>query len=130
MSFIDHLEALRWHLLRAVASIFVFTIAAFLAKDFVFHDLILGPSRPDFYTYRKLCEIGAQLKSPGLCIDKINFTLQSREMSGQFTVHMMSSLVIGLIMAFPYAFWELWSFIRPGLYPAEQKSSRGAVFFV
>ena len=130
MSFVDHLEALRWHLLRAVGSIVVFAIGAFLAKDFVFHDLILGPSRPDFFTYRKLCEIAGQLNSPGLCIDKINFTLQSREMSGQFTVHMMSSLIIGLVLAFPYAFWELWRFIKPGLYPAEQKNSRGAVFFV
>ena len=130
MSFIDHLEELRWHLIRSVASILVFAIAAFVSKEFIFHDLILGPSRPDFYTYRKLCELGAYLGRPELCIKDISFTLQSREMSSQFTTHMTVSGIIGLVMAFPYTFWEIWRFIRPGLYPREQKNSRGAVFFV
>lgn len=130
MSFIDHLEQLRWHLIRSVASILVFAIAAFVSKDFIFHDLILGPSRPDFLTYRKLCELGDYLARPELCIDKIAFTLQSREMSSQFTTHMTVSAIIGLVLAFPYTFWEIWRFIKPGLYPREQKNSRGAVFFV
>ena len=130
MSFIDHLEILRWHIIRSVASILVFAIIAFLAKDFVVHDLILGPSRPDFYTYRKFCDLGAYLNSPGLCIQKLSFTLQSRQMSSQFTTHMTVSFIIGLILAFPYTFWEIWRFIKPGLYPNEQKNSRGAVFFV
>jgi sec-independent protein translocase protein TatC len=130
MSFIDHLEELRWHIVRALASIIVFAVGAFMAKTFVFHDLILGPSRPDFYTYRKLCELGNYLGNKELCIDKISFTLQSREMSSQFTTHITVSLIIGLILAFPYAFWEIWRFIEPGLYPNERKNSRGAVFFV
>ncbi len=130
MSFIDHLEELRWHLIRSVASILVFAIAAFVSKDFIFHDLILGPSRADFFTYRKLCELGTYLGRSGLCIDKISFTLQSREMSSQFTTHMTVSAIIGLVLAFPYTFWEIWRFIKPGLYEREQKNSRGAVFFV
>lgn len=130
MSFIDHLEELRWHLIRSLASILVFAIGAFMAKEFVFHDLILGPSRTDFYTYRKLCQLGDYLNNKELCIQKISFTLQSREMSSQFTTHMTVSFIIGLILAFPYAFWEVWRFIKPGLYPNEQKNSRGAVFFV
>ncbi|RDC65737.1 twin-arginine translocase subunit TatC [Adhaeribacter pallidiroseus] len=130
MSFIDHLEELRWHLIRSVASILVFATGAFLSKDFIFHDLILGPSRADFFTYRKLCELGAYLGRPEVCIDKISFTLQSREMSSQFTTHMTVSAIIGLVLAFPYTFWEIWRFIKPGLYEREQKNSRGAVFFV
>ncbi|WP_026462463.1 twin-arginine translocase subunit TatC [Adhaeribacter aquaticus] len=130
MSFIDHLEELRWHIIRSLASILVFAIAAFIAKEFVFHDLILAPSRADFYTYRKLCELGEYMNSPGMCIQKLNFTLQARDMSGQFTTHMTVSAIIGLILAFPYTFWEIWRFIKPGLYPQEQKNSRGAVFFV
>lgn len=130
MSFIDHLEELRWHIIRSLASILVFAVIAFLAKEFVFHDLILGPSRPDFFTYRKFCELGKYLGKPDMCIDKMPFTLQSREMSSQFTTHMTVSFIIGLILAFPYAFWEIWRFIRPGLYPNERKHSRGAVFFV
>ncbi|WP_448519003.1 twin-arginine translocase subunit TatC [Rhodoflexus sp.] len=125
MSFIDHLEELRWHLIRAVASVAVFSVIAFLSKEFVYGTLILGPSKVDFWTYRMLCAL-----SDATCIDKINFKLQSRLMTGQFTMHMLSSLVIGVICAFPYAFWEIWSFVKPGLYPQERKAASGAVFFV
>ncbi len=130
MSFVDHLEELRWHIIRALASIAVFSIIAFLAKGFVFHDIILAPSRPDFFSYRMMCELGNKLGTEALCIDSMTFSIQSRQMSGQLTMHMMVSFVLGLACAFPYAFWEIWRFIKPGLYPQEQKSSRGAVFFV
>ena len=130
MSFIDHLEELRWHLIRAAASIIVFGLAAFFSKDFIFHDFILAPSRPDFWSHRRWCKLGELVNAPESCIDKINFTLQSREMSSQFTTHMSVSFTLGLILAFPYAFWELRRFIKPGLYPTERKNSRGAVFFV
>lgn len=130
MSFVDHLEELRWHLIRAVASIFIFSVIAFLAKGFVFHDIILAPARTDFYSYRLMCEVGDMVGSEALCIDKLGFTIQSRQMSGQFSMHMLVSVVLGLACAFPYAFWEIWRFVSPGLYTQERKSSRGAVFFV
>src|SRR5690606_3316970 len=97
MSFLDHLEELRWHIIRAGASIFVFAIIAFLAKDFVWGTLILGPSRPDFLSYRLLCQIGEAIHSDVLCIEELPFILQSRQMTGQFTMHLTSSFVIGLI---------------------------------
>ncbi|WP_317128833.1 twin-arginine translocase subunit TatC [Hymenobacter elongatus] len=130
MSFIDHLEALRWHIIRSAIAIVVFTTAAFLAKDFLFHDLILGPSRGDFWTYRAFCEFGRWIGADALCIGKPTFDLQNRQMSGQLTMHISSSFVVGLAMAFPYTFWEIWRFVKPGLYPHEQANSRGAVFFV
>ncbi|WP_311136404.1 twin-arginine translocase subunit TatC [Hymenobacter aerilatus] len=130
MSFIDHLEALRWHIIRAAIAVVVFSLGAFFAKDFIFHDLILGPSRPDFWTYRKFCELGQSIGAPDLCIDKINFDIQNREMSGQLAMHISTSFMVGLVLGFPYLFWELWRFIKPGLYPQEQENSRGAVFFV
>lgn len=130
MSFVDHLEELRWHIIRAAGSIVVFATIAFLAKDFVFHDVILGPSRPDFLSYRLMCELGQKVGSSALCIDQLGFTIQSREMSGQLTMHIMTSLIIGLACAFPYAFWEIWRFVSPGLYSRERENSRGAVFFV
>lgn len=130
MSFVDHLEELRWHIIRSVASILVFGTAAFLAKGFVFHDIILAPSRPDFFSYRMMCEIGQYFNSSILCIEDLGFTIQSRQMSGQFSMHIMVSLTLGLALAFPYAFWEIWRFVRPGLYPQEQQNSRGAVFWV
>jgi sec-independent protein translocase protein TatC len=130
MTFIDHLEALRWHVIRAAASILVFALAAFFSKELVFHDIILGPSRTDFWTYRMICQLGEMVHNPDLCIRKMNFIIQAREMSSQFTTHMSVSFIIGLVLAFPYAFWEIWRFIKPGLYPRERKNSRGAVFFV
>jgi sec-independent protein translocase protein TatC len=130
MSFLDHLEELRWHLIRAGISIVVFALIAFLNKSFVFDTIIFGPSRTDFWTYRMFCKVGQLFNSTALCMDKLNFTIQSRRMTEQFTMHITSSIIIGLILAFPYAFWEIWRFIKPGLYSTEKKLTRGAVFFV
>ncbi|GIV39925.1 MAG: Sec-independent protein translocase protein TatC [Thermonema sp.] len=130
MSFIDHLEELRWHLIRSLVAIAIFTVVAFTYKDFFFGKIVLGPTRLDFWTYRKLCELGQLLDSPALCFDKLNFTLQSRKMAGQFLMHLTSSFVIGLIIAFPYVFWELWRFVRPGLYENERQVTTGVVLVV
>jgi sec-independent protein translocase protein TatC len=130
MSFLDHLEALRFHLLRSVAVILILTVIAFLAKSIVFGIVILGPSKVDFLTYRVLCDIANSLNVPALCIDDLPFTIQSRQMTGQFSMHMTSSLVVGFVVAFPYVFWEFWRFISPGLYDKEKNAARGAVFFV
>lgn len=130
MSFLDHLEQLRWHLLRSISAILVFMVLAFLAKGFVFGQVILGPSKIDFVTYRVLCQLSDFFSLPALCIEKLPFIIQSRQMTGQFSMHITSSLVIGLIAAFPYVFWEVWRFISPGLYDKEKNAARGAVFFV
>nr|WP_290427047.1 twin-arginine translocase subunit TatC [Algoriphagus limi] len=130
MSFLDHLEALRWHLLRSIAAILIFSVIAFLAKSIVFGIVILGPSKIDFFTYRVLCDLSSFVNMPALCIDELPFTIQSRQMTGQFSMHMTSSFVVGFIVAFPYVFWEVWRFISPGLYDQEKQAARGAVFFV
>jgi sec-independent protein translocase protein TatC len=130
MSFIEHLEELRWNIIRAVGSILVFTITAFVFIQEIYDKIILAPSRPDFWTYRMTCKLAEVTGASGLCIDKLDFDLQSREMAGQFTMAMLSSLIIGLLFAFPYAFWEVWRFVKPGLRPSERKATRGAVFYV
>lgn len=130
MSFLDHLESLRWHLLRSVAAILILSVMAFLAKSIVFGVIILGPSKIDFWTYRILCDIAASLNMPALCIEELPFTIQSRQMTGQFSMHMTSSFIVGFIVAFPYVFWEVWRFISPGLYDQEKRAAQGAVFFV
>ncbi len=130
MSFVDHLEELRWHIIRSLAAIMVFAIAAFVMKDFVFHEVILAPSRTDFWTYRALCDWGGYFGTEAFCIDELPFILQSRQMTGQFTMHLTASFVIGLIIAFPYAFWEIWRFISPALHSNEKNVSQGSVFFV
>jgi sec-independent protein translocase protein TatC len=130
MSFLDHLEELRWHIIRAVSSILVFGVAAFLLKDFVWGILILGPTKADFWTFQMFCKISSAVGSDAFCFDEMPFIIQSRKMTGQFSMHIVSSAVIGLIAAFPYVFWEIWRFVSPGLYENERKLSRGAVFFV
>jgi len=131
MSFLDHLEELRWHLIRSALAILAFSIIAFLAKDFVWNEIIFGPTRSDFWTYRKLCELADLLKSPLLCLGAdIPIDIQNRQITGQFTLHIKSSIIVGLILAFPYTFWEIWRFIKPGLRSQEKNASRGAVVVV
>ncbi len=130
MSFLDHLEELRWHLIRSLTAIFVFAIAAFVSKGIIFGEIILGPSKPSFWTYKMLCNLSEILSSGTLCINELPFIIQSRQMTGQFSMHITSSFVIGLICAFPYAFWEIWRFVKPGLYDKERKAATGATFYV
>ena len=130
MTFLEHLEELRWHLIRSLIAIVILAILIFLAKDFVWHHIILAPSRTDFWTYQMLCKAAEWLQSDGLCINELPFIIQSRKMTGQFTTHITTSALIGLIIAFPYVFWEIWRFIAPGLYTTERKNTRGAVFYV
>ena len=130
MSFLDHLEELRWHLIRSIVSILFFAIMAFVSKDIVFGVILLGPSKSDFWTYNMLCDLGLNFGISSFCIEELPFIIQSRQMAGQFMMHISSSFVIGIICAFPYAFWEFWRFISPGLYPNERKAARGATFYV
>ena len=130
MSFIDHLEELRWHIIRSLLAILVFAIIAFASKDIVFGIILLGPSKSDFWTYTALCNLGKQIGVSAFCIEELPFIIQSRQMAGQFMMHISSSFVIGIIFAFPYAFWEFWRFISPGLYLNEKKAARGATFYV
>lgn len=129
MSFFDHLEALRWHLIRAAIAIVIFTSAAFYFYHFIFDTIILGPSRPDFWTYRMLCKLGDLLHSDGFCITKINITLINTEMAGQFTLQINSCLLIGITLGFPYLLYEIWLFIKPALHEKERKAATGFVFY-
>lgn len=129
MSFLDHLEELRWHIIRSFAAIFVFAILAFVFKTFLFDIVILGPSRPDFFTNQMLCKISESLNMPVLCINQTQLKLQNINMSGQFTMHIWIAFIAGLVVAFPYIFWEFWRFVKPALYQEEIRHSRGAIFF-
>jgi sec-independent protein translocase protein TatC len=127
MSFLEHLEELRWHVIRALVAVIIFTICAFVLAPWVFENIIFAPARVDFPTFKWLCKLGDVLGYEGLCVKDIPFKVQSRNMTGQFTMHIMSSFIIGLVVAFPYVIWELWRFIKPGLQQSERKYSRGAV---
>jgi sec-independent protein translocase protein TatC len=130
MTFIEHLEELRWHIIRSVAAILVFMIAAWFSMSFIFNKVILAPAQVDFWTYKQLCKIGKMTGIESLCVTKLNFTLMSREVSGQFMMALTSSAIVGLLVAFPYVFWEIWRFIKPGLKITEKKAATGSVFYV
>lgn len=130
MSFWGHLEALRGHLIRSAAAIGVFALLAFLNKDFLFSRVILAPKEPYFLTNRVLCSLAETLSAPALCINKFPVQLINIDMAGQFTTHILTSLVAGLLLSIPYVIFEIWRFIRPGLTQREQASSRGAVLII
>jgi sec-independent protein translocase protein TatC len=130
MTFLDHLEALRWHLVRSIFAIVVISIAAFIFKDIIFDTIILAPKTPEFFTNRVLCEFGQAVNVQTLCINSKPFEIININMAGQFSTHIMISLIVGLILAFPYLIFELWRFISPALYPKEKSHARGAVFFI
>ncbi len=128
MSFLEHLEELRWHVVRSLIAIVFFMIFAFVNIEWIFTNILFAPGRVDFPTFIWLCKFGNWLGTPdAFCVQEIPFKVQSRLMTGQFTMSITASFVIGLVVAFPYVVWEFWRFIRPGLYAKERKSSRGAV---
>ncbi len=129
MSFLDHLEELRWRLIRSVLAIFIAAVVAFIFKDIIFDHIILAPKNPSFWTNRMFCELGEYFSTPSLCINQIPLEIVSMQMAGQFNMHMWVSLISGLIIAFPYVFYEFWSFIAPALKSKERKYANGSVFF-
>lgn len=130
MGFLDHLEEFRWHLVRSVIAIVSVSIITFFAKSWVFDTLIFGPSKPDFISYKLLCQLSNALKMGDLlCTKGFNFVFINTEMAGQFLVHLRVAIVLGFIIAFPYVFWEMWRFIKPALYDKEVKHTRGVIFF-
>ncbi|MDO3643904.1 MAG: twin-arginine translocase subunit TatC [Mucilaginibacter sp.] len=137
MSFFEHLEELRWHLIRAALAIVVFAVVAFVYYDDIFTGIIMAPTHTSFWAYRMMCGMGDFLqgilpslfKAKDFCVDSINVKLINTEMAGQFTLQINSSLMIGLILGIPYLFWELWRFIKPALHEKERKAASGFVFY-
>lgn len=128
MSFLDHLEELRWHLIRSVIAIVLIGIIAFAMRGFIFDTIIFGPKSMDFLTYRFFCNIATFFGiTSEFCGDELPFTIQSRLMAGQFSAHIWTSIWAGIIIGFPYILWELWRFISPGLHDNERKHSRGFI---
>ncbi|MEA5140189.1 twin-arginine translocase subunit TatC [Arcicella rigui] len=130
MTFLDHLEELRWHIIRSLGSILIFTILAWIFQKEIFGQIVMGPTKSDFWTNRMLCKLSDATGIEGLCFQQANFILQSREVSGQFMMALTQSIIVGLLFSFPYFFWEIWRFVKPGLKLSEAKAARGAVFWV
>lgn len=129
MSFLEHLEELRWHIIRSAIAIFAFAIAAFIMKDFIFDVVMLKPRTPEFWTNRMLYRLAEITGTEALKINQEPLELISIKIAGQFSMHIVTSIIAGLVLASPVVFYEFWRFIRPALYENEQKHARGAVFF-
>src|SRR5690606_10719159 len=127
MSFLDHLEELRWHLIRSTMAVVIIGTVAFLMKDFIF-GIIFGPMMPDFLTYEIFCKLSHTLGlSETFCNAEPSFTVQSRQMSEQFSAHIWTSIWAGFIIGFPYILYELWKFVSPGLYDNERQNAKGFI---
>ncbi len=130
MSFFDHIDILRMHLIRSSIAIIIFTGLAFYFYDFIFDTIIMGPKNTDFWTYRMMCLIGDQFNlGPDFCVKSIPFNLINTDMAGQFTLQMNSSLLIGVVLGFPYLLFELWRFVKPALHEKERRSASGFTFY-
>jgi sec-independent protein translocase protein TatC len=131
MSFIEHLEALRWHIVRSVLAIVVLAIFAFVKIDWIFENVIMGPLKQDFISVVGLCHLSHFLHIGNtLCLPAANVQLQTTAFGSQFISSITIAFVCGFIIAFPYIFWEFWRFVKPALSPKEIKSTRGSIFFV
>ena len=129
MSFLEHLETLRHHIIRAILGIMIFAVLAFMFRNIIFDVIILAPKSSDFFTNAKLCQLGNYLDIDALCINQKGFQIINIKMAGQFMTHISVSIIAGLVIAFPYVFYQFWLFLKPALKKKEIKHSRGAVFF-
>ncbi|MFZ4752676.1 MAG: twin-arginine translocase subunit TatC [Chitinophagaceae bacterium] len=130
MGFVDHLEALRWHVVRSAVVMFGCAIIAFVFIGEIFDNIILAPTKSSFPSYKWLCWLGEQIKIDSLCLGDVEISFQNTQLSGQFMMSFSSAFVFGFIAAFPYIIWELWRFIKPALSIRELKHARGLIFWV
>ena len=130
ISFLDHLEIFRWHIIRSLIAILIFSILSFIFKSVIFDTILLAPKEPDFITYQILCNLSRFLGFEDIfCFISSPFSLININMSGQFYSHVITSLIVGFIISFPYILFEIWRFVKPALYINESKTVKGIVFF-
>ena len=125
MGFFDHIEVLRWHIIRSVIAVLVSACVVGYYYDFVFNNIILGVQSKNFPTYRFMCWLSTRLPfSNDICMNHdMNIPLQNTEMFGQFNLLLQYSIILGFVIAFPYIIWELWRFVAPALQEKEAKST-------
>lgn len=128
MSFIEHLEDLRWHIIRTLLVIVSMAVVFLIWPDFVFDTIILGPKNPDFPTYRIMCNLGEAMHIAGLCISELDYNLFYLNISSPFFLYLRIGIMGGAIFAFPYILWEVWRFVRPGLHYNEKRNLGGLIF--
>lgn len=124
MSFLEHLEELRWRLVRSAIAIVVLAVAIWIFREWILENLFFSMRKPSFPTFQLMCDLF------GICVESIDLDLQSTTMTGQFSYAMMMSIMGGIVLGFPYIFYQLWTFVKPGLKQKEIKVAKGIVFYV
>lgn len=124
MSFLDHLEELRWRLVRISISIVLVACVLFYFQEWIMDSVFLSMRDPDFITFRMFCQYF------DVCIEEIPVSFQSTTMAGQFSYAMMTSIMGGIVLSFPFIFYQLWAFVKPGLKQNEKSVAKGIVFWV
>jgi sec-independent protein translocase protein TatC len=127
MTFWDHLDELRKHIIRSLVAIVLLAVVAFLNREIIFDQIILAPSDTNFISNRAMCWLGQQFSIESLCFEPMKLDIININMSGQFMTHMYISAVAGFILAFPYILWEIWRFVQPAMKDRERKYSRGGI---
>ncbi len=128
MSFLEHLEELRWTLVRSAIAVVVGMVLVFIYSDWIMEHVVLAPARSDFATYKFFCMLGQRTGlGDSLCLGDQVLTFQSQELSGQFMMAFTIAFTFGLVLASPVVVWQLWRFIAPGLKEKERKAVRGVV---
>ena len=130
MSFLDHLEELRWLLVKSTIAIVIMAFLTYFISDYLFDVIIFGPTRSSFFTYRFFCDLSHQLGfADSICINDLPFIIQNTEMEGQVNMFVWICILSGFILSFPYILWQIWKFISPALYEKERKGVRVFIFF-
>lgn len=128
MSFLDHLEDLRWHLIRICLAVIIVATLAFIFSRFVFDVIIFAPLDMTFPTYNMLCQTAKLFgMDTTFCAKEMPMILQNRTMAGQFSADIWTAVLAGFIISFPYIIYQLWKFISPGLHSNERRYSRGFI---
>jgi sec-independent protein translocase protein TatC len=131
MSFIEHIDELRKHLFRSVIAIILGAIVVHIFNEFIVSKILMGPTHSDFPTYTYLCKLGQKLSlGDMMCLSEIKVNMQSNSVAGQLSVYVNVLIIGGLIVAFPYVFWQFWKFIKPALKTNELKRTKGVIFWV
>ncbi len=131
MTFFDHIEELRWHIIRSLVVWLIAAILIFIYIDWIYDNIILAPANQNFFTYSALCDISHWMHlGDSLCMPAIVINFQVVQVNGTFTSALNIAMIGGIIIAFPYIFWEVWRFIKPALSPKERKYGQGSIFFV
>lgn len=129
MSFLDHLEELRWLLVRSTMAVIIMACVTYFISDYLFDEIIFGPTRPSFFTYQYFCHLSHQLGfAESICITEMPFIIQNTEMEGQVNIFVWMCMLAGFILSFPYILWEVWKFISPALYDSEKKNAKTFIF--